>query len=214
MPCCSIDTRAPAALAAALLATGAIAATLHLTASTPGARAAEQPAALQPVGDRHPADVLHYTIDNIEGEPVQLERFRGRVVMIVNVASRCGLTPQYAQLQALREKYHEVGFEILAFPANDFGNQEPGSNRQIAEFCETTYGVEFPLFTKITVTGDDAHPLYKQLAALDEPLGGQPRWNFTKFLVNRQGHAVARYEPRTRPDAPELIEKLEALLAE
>ncbi len=213
MPCCSIGTQAPAALAAALLATGAIAAALAFNAPA-DAGAAEQPAALQPVGERHPADVLHYTIDNIEGQPVDLERFRGRVVMIVNVASRCGLTPQYAQLQALREKYHELGFEILAFPANDFGNQEPGTNRQIAEFCETTYGVEFPLFTKITVTGEEPHPLYQQLAALDEPLGGPPRWNFTKFLVNRQGHAVARYEPRTRPDAPELIEKLEALLAE
>jgi len=212
MPCCSISTRAPAFAAGLVLVTTAAAALTAALAAEPESSApADTNSAAMP---NDPAMVLVHTMDSIEGEAIDLARYRGRVLMLVNVASRCGLTPQYAQLQELYETYHEAGFEILAFPANDFGNQEPGSNREIAEFCDTRFGVSFPMFSKITVTGEEAHPLYRQLAALSEPLGGQPRWNFTKFLVDRTGRVVARFEPRTRPDAPEVVERIEALLAE
>jgi glutathione peroxidase len=157
--------------------------------------------------------VLNHHVKQIDGTPVDLRHYKGKVVMIVNVASRCGLTPQYKELQALYEEHKEQGFEILGFPANNFGAQEPGTNSQIAEFCSATYGVTFPMFGKISVKGETTHPLYRQLAAQEAPIGGEPAWNFTKFLLNRQGEVVARFEPRTKPDADEVTAKLSELLS-
>ena len=157
--------------------------------------------------------VLNHHVKLIDGTPVDLRQYEGKVVMIVNVASRCGLTPQYDELQSLYEEHREQGFEILGFPANNFGSQEPGTNAQIAEFCSASYGVTFPMFGKISVKGENSHPLYRQLAAQEPPIGGEPAWNFTKFLLNRQGEVVARFEPRTKPDADEVRAKISELLS-
>ncbi len=156
--------------------------------------------------------VLQFTMPRIDGTEEPLERYRGRVLMLVNVASKCGLTPQYAALQSLYEKYRHRGFEILAFPANDFMGQEPGTNEEIAQFCEATYGVTFPLFAKISVKGESMHPLYRALTSLPEPLGGEVLWNFQKYLLDREGNVIAKFDPRTPPDAPEVTEAIERLL--
>ncbi|MEL7474004.1 MAG: glutathione peroxidase [Planctomycetota bacterium] len=148
----------------------------------------------------------------LDGTEQPLSDYKGDVVLMVNVASRCGLTPQYEQLQALHDANKDRGLRVVAFPANDFGSQEPGTNDEIAAFCSERYGVTFPMFAKITVTGEGAHPLYKQLAAQPEPVGGAPRWNFTKFLVDRSGRVVARFGPRVRPDDKKLMAEIERLL--
>lgn len=159
--------------------------------------------------------VLAFTMQSIDGEDVDLARYQGKVVMFVNVASKCGNTPQYKLLQQLHEKYHEQGLAILGFPANDFGKQEPGSNEQIAEFCEKNYGVTFDMFAKITVTGEEKHPLYQYLTDSqtnpDSP--GEVSWNFEKFLLGRDGKIIARFKPGTKPDAPEVISAIEEALA-
>lgn len=153
--------------------------------------------------------VLDHIIERIDGSPQSLEAYRGKVLLVVNVASKCGLTPQYEGLQALYERKHGQGLEILAFPANDFRGQEPGTNEEIAAFCSQTYGVTFPLFAKITVVGESKHPLYGELSRV----GGEPTWNFTKYLVDKEGRVVARFDPRTPPDDPALLAKIEELLA-
>jgi len=164
-------------------------------------------------GAPQPADyALGFTVQRIDGTKQDLSEFKGKVVMIVNTASKCGLTRQYAALEALYQSHKDKGLVILGFPANNFGNQEPGSNEEISEFCSSTYGVSFPMFEKISVKGDDQHPLYKRLSGLPEPLGGEPKWNFTKFVTDRSGRVVARFEPRTAPDDPALIARIEALL--
>lgn len=160
------------------------------------------------------SDPLSFTMNRIDGTAQALSDYRGKVVLIVNTASECGLTPQYKALEALYQKHKDAGLVILGFPANNFGGQEPGSNSDIATFCTKEYGVTFPMFEKISVKGDDAHDLYKALIALPEPLGGEPKWNFTKFVLNRKGEVVARFEPRTAPDDEALVKKLEELLAE
>lgn len=138
------------------------------------------------------------TLNN--GKDKKLSAYKGKVLLIVNTASRCGNTPQYAGLQELYDKYKDRGFEILAFPCNQFGHQEPGSDDEIKSFCETRFGVEFPLFSKIEVNGDDAHPLYKFLKSEKGGLlGDSIKWNFTKFLVDKQGNVVDRYAPMTPP---------------
>jgi glutathione peroxidase len=134
------------------------------------------------------------------GNTTTLGAYKGKVLLIVNTASQCGNTPQYAGLQELYAKYRDRGFEVLAFPCNQFGHQEPGSDEDIKEFCEMNYGVEFPLFSKIEVNGDGAHPLYKFLKSEKGGLLGESiKWNFTKFLVDRQGKVVERYAPMTPP---------------
>jgi len=157
---------------------------------------------------------LRFTVANIDGQTVDLARYRGMVVLIVNTASRCGLTPQYEALQAIHEKYSDQGFTVLAFPANNFNNQEPGTNQEIKSFCKVNYSVSFPLFSKISVKGDDIHPLYQYLTSGETNLGfdGEIPWNFTKFLVNRQGKVVARFQPRTKPDSGEMLEAVEKAL--
>lgn len=159
-----------------------------------------------------PAYVLGFTMNQIDGTPKNLADFKGQVLLIVNVASKCGYTPQYAGLEALHDAKKDQGFAVLGFPANNFGSQEPGTNEEIASFCTSKFGVSFPMFEKIDVTGDATHPLYKRLAAQPEPVGGAPKWNFTKFLVDRSGKVVARYESKVKPDDTALVAKIDELL--
>lgn len=156
--------------------------------------------------------VLDYTMNRLDGAEEDLASHRGNVLLLVNVASRCGLTPQYTALEALHEKYNARGFEVLGFPANDFMGQEPGTNEEIAEFCSSTYGVTFPMFSKISVKGSDIHPLYAELTSMPAPIGGEVQWNFQKYLVDREGNVVRMFEPRTTPDDPEVVQAVEELL--
>lgn len=172
----------------------------------------EKPA--EPAKAANPNYVLGYKVKDIEGKDVDLASFKGKVVMIVNVASKCGLTPQYEALQKLFKEKEAKGFVILGFPANNFMSQEPGSNEEIATFCKSKYSVTFPMFAKISVKGDDVHPLYKQLNGLKAPAGGEPSWNFTKFLIDRNGNAVMRFDPKVRPDDEALVKKIDELLAQ
>lgn len=157
---------------------------------------------------------LNFKMETIDGETVDLEDYEGKVVLIVNVASECGLTKQYTGLQALYEKYKDQGFVVLGFPCNQFGKQEPGTSSDIKKFCSTEYNVSFPLFAKVEVNGKGACPLYKQLTAKDvKPKGkGTVGWNFEKFLIDTDGQLVARFSPRTAPDDGELVKQIESLL--
>jgi glutathione peroxidase len=160
--------------------------------------------------------VLDFTMKTIDGKDVKLsEKYAGKVVLIVNVASKCGNTPQYKDLEALHEKYGEQGLAILGFPANEFGGQEPGSDKEIKGFCEATYGVKFDMFSKIVVKGEGQHPLYKFLTdpATDPKFPGPIGWNFEKFLIARDGSIVGRIKPGTKPSSPEVIKAIEAELA-
>lgn len=161
------------------------------------------------------ADALGYTINSLQGTPVDLSKYRGKVLLVVNVASQCGLTPQYEQLQALHEKYRDQGLSVLGFPCNQFGRQEPGTASEIESFCKQNYGVTFDMFEKIKVNGDQACDLYKYLTSLPlKPKGsGKISWNFEKFLINREGEPIARFAPRTRPDDDEVVSLIEAELA-
>ena len=152
------------------------------------------------------ASVYDFTVKDIHGKPVKLDRYRGKVMLIVNTASECGFTPQYKGLEAVYEKLHDKGLEVLGFPCNQFGGQEPGSEKEIAQFCELNFGVTFPMFAKVDVNGDDAAPLYRFLKAEKPGLLGSEaiKWNFTKFLVDREGRVLKRYAPN---DTPESIAK-------
>ena len=155
-----------------------------------------------------------FTLKNAKGQDVKLEEFRGQVVMLVNVASKCGYTPQYEGLQKIYERYRAQGFTILAFPANNFGAQEPGTNEEIQEFCRINYGVTFPVFSKISVKGDDQHPLYKYLTGRDTnpEFAGDIKWNFGKFLVGRDGRIVARFESADKPEDAKVTQAIEQAL--
>jgi glutathione peroxidase len=172
-------------------------------------------AADKPAADTEASGVLGFTMNSLAGEPVKLSNYKGKVLLIVNVASECGLTPQYKQLQALHEKYGDDGLAVLAFPCNQFGSQEPGTPDEIRKFCSTNYGVTFDMFAKVNVNGDEACNLYKYLTALDtKPKGpGKISWNFGKFVADKQGNVVARFSPRTKPDAEEVLKVIEAELA-
>ena len=161
------------------------------------------------------AAVLGHKVKDIDGNEIELAQYKGKVVMIVNVASKCGLTPQYTDLVTLHKKYRDRDFAILAFPANNFAGQEPGTNEEIKQFCQLNYNVEFDLFEKISVKGEDIAPLYKQLTSNEEnsTFGGDIKWNFDKFLVGRDGRVVARFEPMVKPTAGEIISVIEAELA-
>jgi len=154
-----------------------------------------------------------FSVRSIEGEPVALDRYRGKVLLLVNVASRCGLTPQYVDLEALYTQYRDRGLEVLGFPCNQFMNQEPGSEAEIQQFCQTQYGVQFPLFAKIEVNGSGRHPLYRWLTAAAQSQPGDIQWNFEKFLIDRTGQVAARFAPRVLPLDATLIEALERTLA-
>ncbi|HLJ55418.1 MAG TPA: glutathione peroxidase [Chthonomonadaceae bacterium] len=159
--------------------------------------------------------VLDFTMKDIDGNPVKLARYAGNVIMIINVASKCGNTPQYEGLEKIYEKYKGQGFTILAFPANDFGKQEPGDEKTIKEFCEATYKVKFPLFSKVIVKGDDKVSLYKFLTSKEtnEQFAGDIDWNFAKFLVNRKGEVVARFKAGVKPESEPVISAIEKELA-
>lgn len=161
-----------------------------------------------------PGSLLELEARRLDGPVESLGRYRGQVLLVVNTASRCGLTPQYEGLQALYERYRDRGFSVLGFPSNDFANQEPGSDREIGAFCRSNYGVEFPMFSKIHVAGEQAHPVYVYLTTLPAPIGGPVQWNFQKYLVDRRGRVVARYAPRLRPGNPKLVAEVERLLEE
>lgn len=158
------------------------------------------------------SSVYDFTLNDIDGKPVSLSQYKGKVVMLVNTASFCGNTPQYADLEKVYETYKDKGFEILAFPANNFGQQEPGSNEEIKGFCLTKYSVGFPLFSKISVKGSDKHPLYRYLTE-QSPFPGEVEWNFQKYLVDRSGNVVARYHHGTKPLAQEIVKDVERFLA-
>ena len=161
------------------------------------------------------AGVLEFKVKKIDGKEVKLSDYKGKVILIVNVASECGLTPQYKNLQALYEKYGKDGFVILGFPANEFGAQEPGTNEEISSFCKKNYGVTFPMFSKIVVKGDGIDPLYQYLTSSDSnpKFSGPINWNFEKFLVNRQGEVIARFKPAVEPMSKDVVSAVEAELA-
>lgn len=171
-------------------------------------------------------------LKTISGGESSLAKYAGKVLLVVNVASKCGLTPQYEGLEALYERYKDRGFAVLGFPANDFGAQEPGTDEEIVEFCQSNYLIGFPMFSKISVAGDEKHPLYRELTAAAPPTQGDPEafrerlrghgmtpnpdpevlWNFEKFLIARDGTIAARFAPTTAPDDPALVEAIEAEL--
>jgi glutathione peroxidase len=148
-------------------------------------------------------DIFNQPVRTIDGKDVTLEDWRGQVLLIVNTASKCGFTPQYEGLEALQKQYGAKGFSVLGFPCNQFGAQEPGDEAEIANFCKLTYDVDFPMFAKVDVNGDSAHPLFKALKAAAPGLLGSEgiKWNFTKFLVDRSGKVVDRFAPTTKPEA-------------
>jgi glutathione peroxidase len=160
------------------------------------------------------SSVHDFTLDSLKGEATPLAGFKGKVMLVVNVASQCGFTPQYEGLQALYMKYKDQGLVIAGFPANNFGGQEPGSNEEIGAFCKSKYGVTFPMFSKISVKGGDIAPLYKFLTdkTANPKTGGDIQWNFTKFLVDRNGKVIQRFEPAVVPLAPELESAIAAAL--
>jgi len=159
-------------------------------------------------------DIFDIGVSTIDGRETTLADYRGKTVLIVNVASRCGLAPQYEQLEALQREYGDRGFTVLGFPCNQFMGQEPGSNEEILDYCSTTWGVSFPMFDKVKVNGPGAHPLYKALKKTKDEsgLGGLVAWNFEKFLVSSDG-TIRRFRPPTKPDAPEIVEAIESSLA-
>jgi len=165
---------------------------------------------------KKPTSVLDFTMKDIDGKDVPLAKFQGKVLLIVNTASQCGYTPQYKGLQEIYQKYKDQGFEILAFPANEFGAQEPGTDDQIKQFCSSRFQVTFPLFSKIVVKGKGIHPLYEFLTSesTDPKHAGPIPWNFAKFLVNRKGEVASRFEPGIKPDSTELNGAIEKALAE
>jgi glutathione peroxidase len=156
--------------------------------------------------------VLDFSMKRLDGSTQDLADYKGKVVMVVNTASKCGFTPQYEGLETLYDTYKDRGFVVLGFPSNDFAGQEPGSDAQIAEFCRATYSIRFPMFSKISVKGDDQHPLYQRITALPKPIGGDVKWNFQKYLLDRNGQVVAKFPPKTKPEDPEIVAKIEELL--
>lgn len=159
-------------------------------------------------------NLYDFTLNAVDGQPKPLSDFRGQVLLVVNVASRCGLTPQYTALEALHREYGEEGFSVLGFPCNDFAGQEPASESEIQTFCSTQYDVTFPLFSKVKVLGEQKTPLYAFLTTQEtSPDGpGEVSWNFAKFLINKRGEVVARFGPKTAPNAPEIEEAIERAL--
>jgi len=160
------------------------------------------------------ASIYDFQMNSIDGRPVSLESFKGKVVLLVNVASKCGFTPQYAALEAVYEKYRDRGLVIVGIPANNFAQQEPGTNAEIKTFCTRKYNVSFPMMAKVSVKGDDQTPLYKFLtdSSTDPKFAGDIKWNFTKFLFDRNGNPVARFEPPVTPDSLEVTAAIETAL--
>ena len=160
--------------------------------------------------------VYDFTLNSIDGQPSSFATYKGKVLMLVNVASQCGYTPQYSALESVYEKYKERGFVIVGVPANNFGAQEPGTNAEIKTFCTRKYNVQFPMVSKVSVKGSDTTPLYQYLtdSSLHPKTGGEIKWNFTKFLVDRKGNIVARFEPEVTPDSPQVVAAIEKALTQ
>jgi glutathione peroxidase len=158
--------------------------------------------------------VLDFTLNSLDGKPAPLAEYRGKVVLIVNVASKCGYTPQYTGLEKIYEKYKDQGFVILGFPANNFGGQEPGTNEEIKTFCSSKYQVTFPMYSKVSVKGADSTPLYQFLTdkQSNPATAGEIKWNFTKFLVDRNGKVIARFEPAITPESADVTGAIEKAL--
>jgi glutathione peroxidase len=177
-------------------------------ASASTARSAKKESAMAP------ASVLEFTVKNIDGQDVRLETYKGKVILITNVASKCGYTPQYEGLQAIYAKYKEQGLVVLGFPANNFLGQEPGTNEEIKTFCQLKYNVSFPMFSKISVKGSDIHPLYQFLTSKEtnSEFGGDITWNFNKFLVDRSGKVIARFETKEKPEGEKIVQAIEKAL--
>ena len=159
------------------------------------------------------ASVYDIPLKDIDKKDTSLKAYKGKVLLVVNVASRCGLTPQYKALEQLHQKYKSKGFTVLGFPCNDFGAQEPGSNAEIKTFCSSNYKVSFPLFDKLHVKGAEQHPLYTALSGKDSPFPGDVKWNFGKFLIGKNGEILKRFEPTTTPDDAQVNAAIEAALA-
>ena len=159
--------------------------------------------------------VHDFTLNSIDGQPAPLAAYKGKVVLLVNVASKCGFTPQYSALESTYEKYKERGFVIVGVPANNFGAQEPGSNQEIKTFCSSKFHVTFPMMAKVSVKGDDITPLYQFLTdkSSNPQSGGEIKWNFTKFLIGPDGRVITRFEPEITPDSPQLTSAIEEALA-
>jgi len=159
--------------------------------------------------------VHDFTLNSIDGQPAPLAAYKGKVVLLVNVASKCGFTPQYSALESTYEKYKDRGFVIVGIPANNFGAQEPGSNQEIKTFCSSKYHVTFPMMAKVSVKGDDITPLYQFLTdkSSNPQSGGEIKWNFTKFLIGPDGRVITRFEPEITPDSPQLTSAIEEALA-
>ncbi len=158
------------------------------------------------------ASVYDIPLKDIDGKETSLKPYQGKVLLVVNVASKCGLTPQYSALEAIHEKYKDKGFSVLGFPCNQFAGQEPGTNEEIKQFCSSKYNVSFPLFDKLEVNGPNRHPLYQALAGSESPYPGDIKWNFGKFLIGRDGKILKRFEPKTTPDSPEVQQAIEEAL--
>jgi glutathione peroxidase len=158
--------------------------------------------------------VYNFTLKSIDGKPVSLHSYHGKVLLLVNVASKCGYTPQYAGLESLYEKYKDRGLVIVGIPANNFASQEPGTNAEIKTFCRNKYNVSFPMMSKVSVVGEDKAPLYSFLTdkSTNPQVGGEIKWNFTKFLFDRNGKPVERFEPAVTPDSPQVTSAIEAAL--
>ncbi len=159
------------------------------------------------------ASLYDVPVKDLRGKDTSLAPYKGKVMLIVNVASRCGNTPQYTGLEELHDKFKAKGLAVLGFPCNDFGGQEPGTAEEIKTFCETKYKVSFPLFEKVVVKGDAKHPLYQQLSGPESPFPGDVKWNFGKFLVGRDGKILKRFEPNVKPDSSEVIDAIKEALA-
>jgi glutathione peroxidase len=157
--------------------------------------------------------IYDISLKDIDGKSTSLKEYKGKVLLIVNVASKCGYTPQYAGLQALQQKYSDKGLVVLGFPCNQFGGQEPGTDEEIKQFCSSKYQVTFPLFDKLEVNGPNRHALYVALAGAGSPYPGDIKWNFSKFLIGRDGKILKRFESKVKPDSDELVQPLEAALA-
>ena len=158
--------------------------------------------------------IYDFTVNDIDGKPVKLSQFKGKVILIVNVASKCGFTPQYEGMQKLYSEYADKGLVILGFPANNFGGQEPGTNSEIKEFCTTKYSVTFPMFSKISVKGTDIHPLYQYLTSkeTDPDFAGDITWNFNKFLIDASGKIVARFDSKDKPESEKVVNAIQLAL--
>ncbi len=157
--------------------------------------------------------VLDVPVKNIDGKDTSLKEYKGKVMLVVNVASKCGYTKQYTGLEAIQQKYKDKGFTVVGFPCNQFGGQEPGTNEQIKQFCSSKFNVTFPLFDKIEVNGPGRHPLYTALAGKDSPFPGDIKWNFNKFLIGKDGKILKRFDSKVTPESPEMTAAIEAALA-